>query len=64
MPHQWLLAIAVEHRGAPGDNGDGRPLQRPLARLPEGRDTDEEGGAKTTICTGGGGMGAKMGPQR
>jgi hypothetical protein len=62
MPHQRRLAIAVKRRGVHDNDGNGRPLQLPLARLPEGRDTDEEGSAKTTIRMGGGGMVQKWGP--
>jgi hypothetical protein len=35
----------------------------PFARVPKGRDANEEGGVKTAIGGGDGGMGAKMGPQ-
>jgi hypothetical protein len=41
------------------DDGSGRPLQRPLAHVHGGRDSDKEGGTKATI--GGGEWGQKWG---
>jgi hypothetical protein len=58
MLHQRRLAILVERSGVPDKNGNGRPLQCPLARA----HADEEGGVKTTIDGGEWGWVQKWGP--